>query len=46
VKLARATGFTRLIARVQWMGMDQSIVRRSIELLADRVLPLVQKELG
>ena len=46
VRLARATGFTRLIARVQWMGMDQRIVRRTIELLAERVLPLVQRELG
>jgi alkanesulfonate monooxygenase SsuD/methylene tetrahydromethanopterin reductase-like flavin-dependent oxidoreductase (luciferase family) len=46
VRLARMTGFTRLIARVQWMGMDQRIVRRTIELLAERVLPLAQRELG
>jgi alkanesulfonate monooxygenase SsuD/methylene tetrahydromethanopterin reductase-like flavin-dependent oxidoreductase (luciferase family) len=46
VRLARATRFTRLIARVQWMGMDQRIVRRTIELLADRVLPLVERNLG
>lgn len=46
VQLARATGFTRLVARVQWMGMDQRIVRRTIELLAERVLPLVRRELG
>jgi alkanesulfonate monooxygenase SsuD/methylene tetrahydromethanopterin reductase-like flavin-dependent oxidoreductase (luciferase family) len=45
VRLARATGFTRLIARVQWMGMDQRIVRRTIELLAEGVLPLIQSEL-
>jgi alkanesulfonate monooxygenase SsuD/methylene tetrahydromethanopterin reductase-like flavin-dependent oxidoreductase (luciferase family) len=46
VRLARATGFTRLVARVQWMGMEQRIVCRTIELLAHEVLPLVQHELG
>jgi alkanesulfonate monooxygenase SsuD/methylene tetrahydromethanopterin reductase-like flavin-dependent oxidoreductase (luciferase family) len=46
VTLARNTGYSRLIARVQWMGMDQNLVLRTIELLADRVLPLMQKELG
>lgn len=46
VTLARNTGFSRLIARVQWMGMDQKLVLRTIELLADRVLPLMRKELG
>lgn len=46
VALARATGYSRLIARVQWMGMDQRIVLRSIELLADQVLPLMRKELA
>ncbi|MGB3187653.1 MAG: LLM class flavin-dependent oxidoreductase [Ornithinimicrobium sp.] len=46
VRLARATGFTRLIARVQWMGMDQRIVRRTIELLAEQVRPLVEAELA
>lgn len=46
VRLARATGFTRLIARVQWLGMDQSVVLRSIELLANEVRPLVQRALA
>lgn len=46
VRLARATGFTRLIARVQWLGMDQSIVLRSVDLIANEVLPMVEKELG
>jgi len=46
VRLARATGFSRLIARVQWLGMDQRLVLRTIELLASRVLPLVERELA
>jgi len=46
VRLIRATGFTRLIARVQWMGMEQRIVLRTIELLAREVLPMVKHELG
>lgn len=46
VRLARATGFGRLIARVQWLGMDQRLVLRTIELLANEVLPLVECELG
>lgn len=45
VRLAQATGFTRLIARVQWLGMDQRIVRRTIELLANEVRPLVERAL-
>ena len=39
--LAEATGATRLIARVQWLGMDQRLVLRTIELLAGRVVPLL-----
>ncbi len=46
VRLARSTGFTRLIARVQWMGMEQRTVCRTIELLAQEVLPMVERELG
>lgn len=46
VRLARATGFTRLVARVQWLGMDQRIVLRTVELLANEVRPLVERELG
>ncbi len=46
IRLARATGYTRLIARVQWLGMDQHLVLRTIEMLADQVLPLVERELA
>ncbi|WP_211697806.1 LLM class flavin-dependent oxidoreductase [Mycobacterium spongiae] len=46
VRLARATGFTRLVARVQWMGMQQQVVCRTITLLAHEVLPMVEQELG
>ncbi len=46
VRLARSTGFTRLIARVQWMGMEHRSVCRTIELLAGEVLPMVRRELG
>lgn len=46
VRLAKATGFTRLIARLQWLGMDQRIVLRTIELLANEVRPLVERELA
>jgi alkanesulfonate monooxygenase SsuD/methylene tetrahydromethanopterin reductase-like flavin-dependent oxidoreductase (luciferase family) len=34
-----ATGGDRLVCRVQWMGMEQRLVLRTIELLAERVLP-------
>jgi alkanesulfonate monooxygenase SsuD/methylene tetrahydromethanopterin reductase-like flavin-dependent oxidoreductase (luciferase family) len=40
-RLARAVGFGRLVCRVQWMGMEQRLVLRTIELLAERVLPLL-----
>ena len=43
-RLARAVGFGRLVCRVQWMGMEQRLVLRTIELLAERVLPLLAKE--
>jgi alkanesulfonate monooxygenase SsuD/methylene tetrahydromethanopterin reductase-like flavin-dependent oxidoreductase (luciferase family) len=46
VRLAQATGFTRLVARVHWLGMDQRQVLRTIELLAGHVLPLIEKELA
>lgn len=45
-RLARAAGFTRLVCRVQWMGMEQRLVLRTIELLGERVLPLLQREVG
>ncbi len=40
-RLATALGFRRLVCRVQWMGMEQRFVLRTIELLAERVLPLL-----
>jgi alkanesulfonate monooxygenase SsuD/methylene tetrahydromethanopterin reductase-like flavin-dependent oxidoreductase (luciferase family) len=46
VRLAKTTGFTRLIARIQWHGMDQRITLRTIELLAKEVKPLVEKALA
>jgi alkanesulfonate monooxygenase SsuD/methylene tetrahydromethanopterin reductase-like flavin-dependent oxidoreductase (luciferase family) len=41
--LAQAVGLGRLVCRVQWMGMEQRLVLRTIELLAERVLPLVTR---
>jgi alkanesulfonate monooxygenase SsuD/methylene tetrahydromethanopterin reductase-like flavin-dependent oxidoreductase (luciferase family) len=43
LRLAEAVGFGRLVCRVQWMGMEQRLVLRTIELLADRVIPLVTR---
>ena len=40
-RLARAVEFDRLVCRVQWMGMPQPAVLRTIELLAQRVRPLL-----
>ena len=40
--LREATDFTRLVARVQWLGMDQEIVQRTIRLLGEKVLPLMR----
>ena len=36
----------RPVCRVQWMGMEQRLVLRTIELLAERVLPLVAREIA
>jgi alkanesulfonate monooxygenase SsuD/methylene tetrahydromethanopterin reductase-like flavin-dependent oxidoreductase (luciferase family) len=46
VRLARTTGFTRLITRIQWHGMDQRTTLRTIELMASEVKPLVEKALA
>jgi alkanesulfonate monooxygenase SsuD/methylene tetrahydromethanopterin reductase-like flavin-dependent oxidoreductase (luciferase family) len=46
LELAEATGFQRLITRIQWVGMEQRIVLRTIELLGTKVLPALRKELG
>ncbi|HUA54013.1 MAG TPA: LLM class flavin-dependent oxidoreductase [Candidatus Sulfotelmatobacter sp.] len=37
-----AGGFTRLVCRIQWLGMEQRLVLRSLALLAERVLPLLR----
>jgi alkanesulfonate monooxygenase SsuD/methylene tetrahydromethanopterin reductase-like flavin-dependent oxidoreductase (luciferase family) len=42
--LARTVGLGRLVCRVQWLGMEQRLVLRTIELLAERVLPLVARD--
>ena len=44
--LREATGFTRLITRIQWLGMDQRLVLRTIEMLAERVRPIMEREAG
>ena len=44
LSLAEATGCNRIVTRIQWLGMDQRLVLRSIELLGDRVLPMLRKE--
>ena len=41
IDLKEATEFTRLVARVQWLGMDQKIVLRTIRLLGEKVLPII-----
>ena len=43
-RLVRTVGLGRLVCRVQWLGMEQRLVLRTIELLADRVLPLVTRQ--
>ena len=37
-----AGGFTRIVCRIQWLGMEQRQVLRTLELLATRVLPLLR----
>jgi len=43
LRLAEAMRCGRLVCRVQWMGMEQRLVLRTIELLGDRVIPLVAR---
>lgn len=43
IALQKESGFTRLVARVQWLGMDQRIVLRTIRLLGETVWPMVTK---
>jgi alkanesulfonate monooxygenase SsuD/methylene tetrahydromethanopterin reductase-like flavin-dependent oxidoreductase (luciferase family) len=42
-ELAQTVGLDRLVCRVQWMGMEQRLVLRTIELLAERVVPLLAR---
>jgi len=44
VRVVRAGGFTRLVCRVQWLGMEQQLVLRTLELLAEGVVPLMRRE--
>jgi len=46
VDLLRATGCTRLVTRLQWVGMQHRHVMRTIELIGDKVAPLVRKALA
>ena len=41
--LMRATGCNRLVTRIQWVGMEQRHFMRTIELLGDKVEPLVAR---
>ena len=38
-----AGGFTRIVCRIQWLGMEQRLVLRTLELLAAHVLPLLRQ---
>src|SRR5262245_39489055 len=44
--LMRATGCNRLVTRMQWVGMEHKYVMRTIELLGNKVAPLVDKALA
>lgn len=45
-RIAKVTGCTRLVCRMQWVGMEQKHVMRTIELLGSQVAPLVKKSLS
>ena len=45
-ELARETGYTRLLVRFQWLGMEQRMALRTIELLGDKVLPMLSSALA
>jgi alkanesulfonate monooxygenase SsuD/methylene tetrahydromethanopterin reductase-like flavin-dependent oxidoreductase (luciferase family) len=46
IDLMQATGCNRLVTRIQWVGMEQRYVMRTIEQLGDKVAPLVHKALA
>lgn len=43
--LIQATGCNRLVCRIQWVGMQQQHVMRTIALLGEQVLPMVERAL-
>jgi hypothetical protein len=45
-ELIQGTGCNRLVARIQWVGMEHRYVMRTIELLGNEVAPLVRKALA
>jgi alkanesulfonate monooxygenase SsuD/methylene tetrahydromethanopterin reductase-like flavin-dependent oxidoreductase (luciferase family) len=45
MRVARLTDCTRLVCRIQWVGMKHRHVMRTIELLGEKVGPLVRKAL-
>ena len=44
-RIAEVTQCTRMVCRIQWVGMEQRHVLRTIELLGDKVAPLVRRNL-
>ena len=44
--LMEETGCNRLITRIQWLGMEHRHVMRTIELLGDKVAPMMRKALS
>ena len=44
--LMQETGCNRLITRIQWLGMEHRHVMRTIELLGDKVAPMMRKALA
>ena len=45
-RIAQITQCTRLICRIQWVGMEQKHVLRTIVLLGDKVAPLLRAHLA
>lgn len=45
-RLMQETGCNRLITRIQWLGMEHAHVMRTIELLGEKVAPLLRKALA
>jgi alkanesulfonate monooxygenase SsuD/methylene tetrahydromethanopterin reductase-like flavin-dependent oxidoreductase (luciferase family) len=45
-ELLRVTGCNRLVTRIQWIGTEHRHVMRTIEMLGDKVAPLVRKAMA